>query len=62
MNINMNFIHCYDEKVFNELIKLGFTPLKNDYPFVLANDKIEFELNDLTVFGNTIEFSDIMLF
>lgn len=57
--MNMNFIHCYDEKVFNQLIELGFTPLKNDYPFVLLSDKANF---DLSIFGDTIEFSDIMLF
>ena len=57
--MDMNFIHCYDEKVFNQLIELGFTPLKNDFPFVLLSDKANF---DLSIFGDTIEFSDIMLF
>ena len=55
----MNFIHCYDEEVFNKLIEKDFTPLKNDYPYVLLNDKAKF---DLSIFGDTIEFSDIMLF
>jgi len=55
----MNFIHCYDEEVFNKLIEKGFTPLKNDYPYVLLNEKVEF---DLSIFGDTIEFSDKMLF
>lgn len=57
--MNMNFIHCYDEEVFNKLIEKGFTPLKNDYPYVLLNEKVEF---DLSIFGDTIEFSDKMLF
>lgn len=57
--MNMNFIHCYDEEVFNKLIEKDFTPLKNDYPYVLLNDKAKF---DLSIFGDTIEFSDIMLF
>lgn len=57
--MNMNFIHCYDEEVFNKLIEKDFTPLKNDYPYVLLNEKVEF---DLSIFGDTIEFSDIMLF
>lgn len=57
--MNMNFIHCYSEEVFNKLIEKDFTPLKNDYPYVLLNDKAEF---DLSTFGDTIEFSDTMLF
>jgi hypothetical protein len=57
--MDMNFIHCYNEETFNQLIKKGFTPLKNDYPYVLLNEKIEF---DLSTFSDAIEFSDIMLF
>lgn len=57
--MDMIFIHCYSEETFNQLIKKGFTPLKNDYPYVLLNDKTEF---DLSIFSDTVEFSDIMLF
>ena len=56
--MEMSFIHCYDEEVFDKLIELGLTPLKNDYPFVLLKEgNINFE-----EFGDTIEFSDTMLF
>ena len=57
--MDMNFIHCYDEETFIKLIDEGFTPLKNDYPFVLLNEN---NFEDLTIFGDTIEFSDKMLF
>lgn len=57
--MDINFIHCFSEDVFNQLIKKGFTPLKNDYPFVLLNEN---KFEDLTVFGDVIEFSDKMLF
>jgi len=56
--MEMSFIHCYSEEIFNKLIELGLTPLKNDYPFVLLNEgNVNFE-----EFGDTIEFSDTMLF
>jgi hypothetical protein len=58
---NLTFIHCYNEESFNELIKKGFTPLKNDNPYVLLNNE-NTSFEDFTIFGNTIEFSDIMLF
>lgn len=55
----LNFIHCYDENVFNELIKKGLTPLKNDYPYVLLFEETNINFEE---FGDTIEFSDKMLF
>jgi hypothetical protein len=57
--MDMNFIHCFSEDIFNQLIEKGFTPLKNDYPFVLLNEN---KFSDLSVFGDAIEFSDKMLF
>ena len=56
--MDMNFIHCNNAEVFNKLIEMGLTPLKNDYPFVLLNEgNINFE-----EFGDAIEISDKMLF
>lgn len=57
--MDIQFIHCYDEEIFNQLIEKGFTPLKNDYPFVLLNEN---NFEDLIMFGDSIEFSDKMLF
>lgn len=57
--MDINFIHCFSEETFNQLIEKGFTPLKNDYPFVLLNEN---KFEDLTMFGDAIEFSDKMLF
>ena len=57
--MDMNFIHCYSDETFNQLLAKGFMPLKNDNPYVLLNNKTEF---DLSIFSDTVEFSDIMLF